>query len=310
MGGQFPPFSVTVLGSNSALPANGRHPTSQLLNVNNHFYLIDCGEGTQMQLRRYGLKMQRIKVIFVSHMHGDHYFGIVGLLNSLHLLGRKMPLQIYAPPQLKGIMDLQLDASGGRLQYPIEFHAIEPFTEGKHAIYEDDQLKVEAFNLKHRIPCYGFLFTEQERERTYLPEKGGPAGVKVEDIPKLKRGEDVVKDDGVIYRVEDYTEAPTPTRSYAYCTDTLPLDSTSEHVHEADLLYHESTFLEQDAERSKATFHSTAKEAATVAKDAGVKCLMLGHYSARYKRLEDHLKEASSIFPNTLLSTEGLLVEI
>jgi len=303
-------FTVTILGSNSALPANGRHPTAQLLNVNNHYYLIDCGEGTQMQLRRYNLKMQRIKAIFISHMHGDHYFGLVGLLNSLHLLGRKAPLSIYAPPQLKAILDLQLDASGGRMQYPIHFHAIEPFEAGSISIHEDSQVKVEGVNLKHRIKCYGFRFTETEKEFSYLPEKGGPARIKVEEIPVLKQGSDVVRTDGTTFDHRLYTVPPPPQRSYAYCTDTLPLDSTVEFVKGADLLYHESTFLEKEQQRSKETYHSTAKEAADVAKRAGVKRLMLGHYSARYTELDEHLSEAKSIFSDVILSKEGLEVEI
>lgn len=303
-------FSVTVLGSNSALPANGRHPTAQLLNVNNHFYLIDCGEGTQMQLRRYNLKMQRIKAVFISHMHGDHYFGLVGLLNSLHLLGRKKALAIYAPPELQPIIELQLDASGGRLQYPIRYHAIEPFEAGVRPLFEDEQVSVVLFNLKHRIRCYGFRFTEQPRDYTYLPEKGGPAGVKVEEIPQLKQGKDVVRDDGTVLDHRQFTAPPPRPRSYGYCTDTLPMDATAEYVKGVDLLYHEATFLDREQQRSRETFHSTAREAGEIAAKAGVKRLMLGHYSARYTELDEHLAEAGQAFPDVLLSTEGLEVEI
>jgi ribonuclease Z len=303
-------FSVTILGSNSALPANGRNPTSQLLNVNNHYYLIDCGEGTQMQLRKFGVKMQRIKVIFISHMHGDHYFGLVGLLNSLHLLGRKMPLAIYAPKALQDIVRLQLDASGGRLQFPIQFHEIIPPAQGTSVIYDDNELHVECFRLKHRIPCSGFLFREQLKERTYLPDKGGRAGVKVEEIPTLKKGEDVVREDGSVIQFSDFTDDPPSPRTYAFCTDTLALDSTAEIVRGAECLYHEATFLESEIDRSKQTFHSTAKQAAQVALAANVGKLLIGHYSARYNSLDDHLAESQSVFANTELTSEGKEFEI
>lgn len=303
-------FSVTILGSNSALPANGRNPTSQLLNVNNHYYLIDCGEGTQMQLRKYGIKMQRIKVIFISHMHGDHYFGLVGLLNSLHLLGRKMPLDIYAPKALQNIMRLQLDASGGKLQFPIAFHDLEAPEKGSDSIYDDGELHVETFRLKHRIACCGFLFSEQIKERTYLPEKGAQAGVKMEEIPSLKKGEDILREDGTVLRYIDFTDDPSKPRTYAYCTDTLPLESTSEIVKGVECLYHEATFLESEIKRSKQTFHSTAKQAAEVARIANVGKLLLGHYSARYTSLDQHLIESQDIFPNTELTVEGKEFEI
>lgn len=303
-------FSVTILGSNSALPANGRYPTSQLLNVNNHYYLIDCGEGTQLQLRKYGIKMQRIKAIFISHMHGDHYFGLVGLLNSLHLLGRTMPLSIYAPEALQEIVRLQLDASGGRLQYPIEFHVLNAPVKGAVEVYADAELQVHAFRLKHRITCFGFLFSEQTKDRVYLPEKGEKAGVKVEEIPSLKKGLDVKRDDGTVLRFVDFTADPNQPRTYAYCTDTLPLASTAEIVKGVECLYHEATFLESEAKRSKQTYHSTAKQAAEVALAAKVGKLLVGHYSARYTSLDQHLEECYPIFKNTELTIEGKEFEI
>lgn len=307
---QLPKFSVTILGSNSALPANGRHPTAQLLNVNNNYYLIDCGEGTQMQMRRYGLKMQRIEVVFISHMHGDHYFGLVGLLNSMQLLGRTKPLLIISPVALEPIVRLQLDAAGSRLSYPLQFQFLDESNKSKHVIFEDEFVKVEAFPLKHRITCHGFLFTEQPRERTYLPEVGGPAGVRIQDIPYLKRGENVRKDDGSLLRFEDFTKPPLPSRSYAYCTDTLPLENVVAWVKGANLLYHEATFLADEEKRAKETHHTTASQAATIASQAMVKHLLLGHYSARYTNLDGHLQEASAVFEACSLSYEGLEVEI
>ncbi len=303
-------FSVTILGSNSALPANGRNPTSQLLNINNHYYLIDCGEGTQMQLRKYGVKMQRIKAIFISHMHGDHYFGLVGLLNSLHLLGRKMPLEIYAPEALEAIVQLQLDASGGRLQFPIQFHVLNAPDQGSTVIYNDSELQAKVFRLKHRIPCCGFLFSEQIKERTYLPEKGASYNVKIEEIPYLKRGEDVTREDGTTLLSSDFTDDPPKVRTYAYCTDTLPLKRTVEIAQGVECLYHEATFLETEIERSKQTFHSTAKQAAQIARDAKVDQLLIGHFSARYASLDQHLEESRPIFANTELTVEGKEFEI
>jgi ribonuclease Z len=307
---QLPKFSVTILGSNSALPANGRHPTAQLLNVNNNYYLIDCGEGTQMQLRRYGLKMQRIEVVFISHMHGDHYFGLVGLLNSMQLLGRTKALLIICPPALEPIVRLQLDAAGARLSYPLQFQFLDEDDKTKRIIYEDDHVKVEAFPLKHRIACHGFLFSEQPRDRTYLPELGGPAGVRIQDIPRLKKGENVLLDNGTILLYEKFTLPPVPVRSYAFCTDTLPLDHVAEWVSGANLLYHEATFLDDEVKRAKETHHSTAAQAATIATKAMVKHLLIGHYSARYTSLDAHLNEAKAVFVACSLSYEGLEVEI
>jgi ribonuclease Z len=310
MSARFPKFSTTILGSNSALPANGRHPTAQLLNANNHYYLIDCGEGTQIQLRRFGLKMQRIEVVFISHMHGDHYFGLVGLLNSMHLLGRTRPLKIIAPKELEDIVRIQLDAAGGRIQYPIEFVKLDIKRGERVRIHEDEQIQVDAFLLKHRIPCHGFIFTEQERDRSYLPEKGGPDGVMLQEIPRLKAGEDVVREDGTVFRAEDYTQLPEAPRSYAYCTDTLPLDSTISLAGGVNCMYHEATFLEAEKKRAKETFHSTAKQAAEIAQRAAVNTLLIGHYSARYTELDEHLVEARAIFPRTYLTKEGGEFEI
>lgn len=303
-------FSITILGANSALPANGRNPTAQLINVNHQYYLVDCGEGTQLQLRKFGLKMQRIKVVFISHMHGDHYFGLIGLLNSLHLLGRKMPLTIIAPSELEEIINMQLRAGGGYLQYPIYFQSITLREGCAEPLYEDERIKVRAFPLKHRIPCAGFLFEEQPRERTYLPKEGAKRHVRVEDIPKLKKGMDVCLPDGIVIRVEEVTESPLPPRVYAYCTDTLPLDSTARFVEGVNCLYHEATFLETEKKRAKETFHSTAMQAAEVALKAGAKRLIIGHYSARYDEIDGHLFESKKVFSNTDLALEGKVFEI
>lgn len=265
-----------------------------------------------MQLRRYRIKMQRIKIIFISHLHGDHYFGLPGLLNSLHLLGRKTPLHIFSPPGLKAIIDLQMAAGGGRLQYPITFTELTSPGEEKlpFTIYGDEKMQVEAFPLKHRIPCFGFLFRERQRELSYLPEQGAKYGVGIRDIPGIKKGHDFVTASGERITNTLLTKPPGPVRTYAYCTDTLPLKSTAKYVARADSLYHEATFMNVDAIRAKDTLHSTAKQAAEVALEAGADRLLIGHFSARYRELEPLLAEARSVFETTDLALEGCTFEI
>lgn len=263
-----------------------------------------------MQMRRFNVKMQRIKVVFISHMHGDHYFGLIGLLNSLHLLGRTKPLLVIAPTQLEEIMRLQLDSAGKKLSYELSFQALPTSYDEKVIIYEDKQVIVHTFNLKHRLPCNAFVFEEQQRERTYLPEKGGPAGVKIEEIPRLKNGESIRRADGSFLNYEDFTLPPAPVRKFAFCTDTLPLQRTIDHTREVNVLYHEATFLASEQERSKETYHTTAKQAAEIASKAGVGKLLLGHFSARYTVLSNHLEEAKAIFENVHLAEEGKEFEI
>ena len=299
-------LSTTILGSNSALPAFGRHPTAQVLQCDQSTYLIDCGEGTQMQLRRYGVKFQRIKAIFISHLHGDHYFGLVGLLNSMNLLGRNMPLVIVGPSELQEIINIQQAVGRSGIDYDIEFVSTNHIDrKAKALIYANKQIRVEAFGLKHRIHCVGFRFEQQPKPRTYLPEMGNAYGVKIKDIPAIKRGEDFITAKGNVISNELITNAPPTPKSYAFCTDTLPLDSTVEHVANVDCLYHESTFLETEIKRAKSTFHTTAKQAAQIAASANVKQLLLGHFSARYQDLEPFNHEAKTVFENSELSLEG-----
>jgi ribonuclease Z len=296
-------FELTILGCSSATPTANRYPTAQLLNVAERFFLIDCGEGTQMQLRKYRIKFQRIDHILISHLHGDHYLGLPGLLQSMHLLGRERELHLYCPKELKEIIDIQNTHSQTYLAYPIIYHFTH--TNGPEKIFEDEKLSVETIVLSHRIPCTGFLFREKARDRKILMEKLEEYHVSVAEIHKLKKGMNAVNDQGKEIDFQLLTAEPKPERSYAYCSDTAYHEPIIEQIRGVDLLYHEATFLHSMIERAKVTFHTTALQAAEIAKKAGVKRLLLGHYSARYTELSAHQEEASSIFPGTLLAIEG-----
>jgi ribonuclease Z len=303
-------LSVTILGSSAALPANHRNPTSQLLKSDQSYYLIDCGEGTQSQMRRYHLKMQRIKVVFISHLHGDHYFGLLGMLNSMHLLGRTSSIHIVCPVILKDIIDLQMKAGGGRMQFPIAYTFTDEVDKERKLIYQDDHILVDAFRLKHRIPCCGFVFNQKEKPRKYNAEAGAKYNVSIKDIPRIKAGENYTTIDGRVVPNKELTLDPDKPKSYAFCTDTLPLENTIEQVLGVDCLYHESTFSHIEKKRAKATFHSTTKDAANIAHEAKVGKLVLGHYSARYSDLSILLEEAKEVFDNTILALEGEEINI
>lgn len=303
-------LSITILGSSAALPANHRNPTSQLLKSDQSYYLIDCGEGTQSQLRRFHLKMQRIKVVFISHLHGDHYFGLLGMLNSMHLLGRTASIHIVCPSDLKEIIEVQLQAGGGRMQFQIEYSFTDRVNDDRTLVYEDDQLQVDAFRLKHRIPCTGFVFNQKEKPRSYNAAEGAKHNISIKDIPNIKLGQDYVNADGLVIPNKQLTLEPPSPKSYAFCTDTLPLDNTVEQVKGVDCLYHESTFSQVETKRALATYHSTTIEAAQIAKKAGVGKLLLGHYSARYGDLSILLDEAKSVFDKSILAIEGEEINI
>ena len=296
-------FEVLILGNSSATPMYGRHPTAQLLNFNEQFFLIDCGEGTQMQLVRYGIKAQRINHIFISHLHGDHYLGLPGLLSSLHLKGRKAALHLYGPPALQEILDVQFRHSGVELQYALVFHPTNP--NQTELILDSPTLKVTSFPLHHRIDCTGFRFDEaQDMPRLNIER------VEQYQIPKsylslLKRGIDYVGKDGTVYKASDFTLPADKLRSYAYCSDTAKTPSYWSAIQGVDLLYHESTFLHDMQARAKETLHSTSVEAAEVASLVQADRLLLGHFSARYRDLQPFLEESRPVFANTLLSEEG-----
>lgn len=301
-------FEVTILGSSSATPIFNRNPTAQLVNVNEKFFLIDCGEGTQQQMLRYGIKAPRIDDIFISHLHGDHYLGIIGLLSSLHLNGRTKPLNIYAPAELKEILDLSFRISQTVIRYPLNFFAIEPHKPIK--IFENFDLTVETIPLEHRIPCTGFKFREKQRLPKMNKEKVDTLDIPAEQIRLIKRGFDFTDSKGKVHSAEELTSPADKPRCYAYCSDTICNWKYLEQINDADLLYHEATFMHDMLERANETFHSTAQQAAEVALKANVKKLLIGHFSARYRELEPMLEEARNIFPNTALALEGSTFEV
>ncbi|TCD24835.1 ribonuclease Z [Pedobacter psychrodurus] len=294
-------FEVTILGSSSATPVFNRNPSAQLLNCNEKYYLIDCGEGTQQQLAKYNLKAARIDYIFISHLHGDHYFGLIGLLSSLHLNGRVKPMQIFGPKSLLEILEIQFKYSDTVLRYPIEFFPIE--ADQSTQIFENSDLTVKTIVLNHRIPTTGFIFQQKKRQRKLIKEK-------TDEVPMayytaLKKGIDVELPNGEILRSQDYTTEAEAPRCYAYCSDTLFDESYFATIKDSDTLYHEATFMHDLLDRAKETHHTTALQAGEIAKIIGAKKLLIGHFSSRYKTLQMLLEEAQSVFENTELAVEG-----
>ena len=279
-----------------------------MVNVHDKLFLIDCGEGTQIQLRKFKIKFQRINHIFISHLHGDHYLGLVGLISSFHLLGRKSELHVYGPADLKTLIDINLKLSDTYLNFPIEFHPTHP--KEQQLLFEDNTLTVESLPLKHRIECTGFLFREKPFPLRIRKEKLREYKLQPSQIVKLKKGESAELENGTIVTAEEACWPQIKSRAYAYCSDTAYKEDLIDRVKEVDLLYHESTFLETELERAKVTFHSTAKQAAEVAKKAQAIQLLLGHYSSRYKEEESFKLEAQEIFPNVLLADEGLKFQV
>jgi len=301
-------FTVTILGSSSATPTSHRNPTSLLVNMNHKYFLVDCGEGTQMQLRRYKIKIQKIKHIFISHLHGDHFFGLIGLMSTFHLLGRDEELHIYANPDLQQIIDLQLKVSLTELAYPVIYH---PTNAGKsEVIYEDDKNLVKTFPLIHTVPTTGFLFYEKTRLRKIKKDFLHKEEVPFDMIPKIKSGADFISEDGKIFKNEEITISPPLPRSFAYCSDTAYNESMIEHITNSDLIYHEATFMEDMKAVAAEKQHSTAAQAAEIAKQAKVDKLIIGHFSARYKELDKLYAEATAIFPETLLANDGEVFKV
>lgn len=289
-------FSVTILGSGAALPTAQRNPTSQYVECNNRHILIDCGEGTQMQIRKAGVKLQKITHILISHLHGDHFFGLVGLLSSMHLLGRNQGLTIYGPEGLEEIIRLQLEVGGSKLDFSLDFVQLN----GKEnkLLFEDKIIEIHTFPLKHKIPTNGFLIREKLKERSIIGEVFRASGISLMAIPFFRKGENYIDDNGEVHYFEDYTFPAKPSKSYAFCSDTKYTETIIPYIQNVDVLYHEATFTEKEIDRAKATMHSTAKQAALIAFKANVKKLLIGHLSARFENDKKHLFESKAIFDN------------
>jgi len=296
-------FEVTILGSSSATPIFNRNPTSQALNINERLYLIDCGEGTQQQMLRFDVKASRIDHIFISHIHGDHYLGIVGLISSMHLNGRIKPLYIYCPEPLKAIIEIQLEFSETTLQYPIEYKFTDPTK--AEVLLENQDIIVETIPLNHRIDCTGFLFKEKKRLRKLIKENIANLDIPISFYSALKKGADYIAPDGTVYKNDTLTIDSAEPKTYAYCSDTMYDEKYLQQINGATLLYHEATFLHNMLDRALETHHTTALQAGEVAKITNAQKLLIGHFSARYKTLNELLDEARSVFSNTELAIEG-----
>lgn len=301
-------FDVTILGSNAAIPAFNRHPSSQVINYNGNHFLVDCGEGAQFRMQHFNIKRGRLDNIFISHLHGDHFFGLVPLLTSFNLNWREHPLNIYGPPGLKEIIDIHFKYANTTLRYAINFHPIE--ADAPKVIYEDSCLTVETIILKHRLPTTGFLFKEKPGLRKILSEKITEYSIPHQVINDIKAGADFTTESGKVIPNAELTLDPPAPRSYAYCSDTIYTESFTEQIKGLSTLYHESTFVTEHEERAAETYHTTSAQAAKVAAAAGAGKLLIGHFSARYEDLSQLHNEAKAIFPNTHLAEEGKVFEI
>jgi ribonuclease Z len=299
-------FGVTILGNNSAIPAYDRHPTAQVVTLNDQLFLIDCGEGTQMQIARYRIRRSKINHILISHLHGDHYFGLIGLLTSMALLGREQELHLHAPARLKDIIALQLEVAVTTLPYPLTFHALD--AEG--IIVDTPKFQVECFHTQHRIPCWGFVIREKRKPRKINKETIHQYEIPAAYYERLKDGDDYETKNGEIIKNEWVTIPNKPARSYAYCADTRFDERICEKTKNVSLLYHETTYLKDLSERADARFHSTTEQAATIALKAGVQRLLIGHFSSKYDNLDAFLHEAREVFPESYLAIEGVTYKI
>jgi ribonuclease Z len=296
-------FEVTILGSSSATPIFNRNPTSQILNVNEKLLMIDCGEGTQQQMLKYGIKYHKIDHIFISHLHGDHYFGLIGLISSMHLNGRTKPLYLFAPPQIREIFELQFKLSATVIKFEIVYFETQNKT--PEVILETNDVVVETIVLNHRIPTTGFKFTEKQRLRKINKEVAQELNISPQEYSLIKKGFDFTDENGNVHKAVDLTTDADVPKSYAYCSDTLADGSYLNSLANVDTLYHESTFMHDMLDRAQETFHTTSLQAATIAREMGAKKLLIGHFSARYRDLTPMLLEARSVFSETYLANEG-----
>ena len=300
-------MKLTILGCYSATPRALNNTTSQLLEINNHMFLIDCGEGTQVQLRKHKIKFNRIKHIFISHLHGDHFFGLVGLISTFRLLTRETDLHIYGPVGIKEIVTLQMKLADSWTNYNLIFHELT--SNDSELILEDEEVEVFTIPLNHRIYTNGFLFKEKEGNRKLDIGLVENANINIAYYRKLAQGFDVINEDGKLIKNELVTKPGAKPKSYAFCSDTMYKEDIIPVIKNVDVLYHESTFLERHLHLASKTKHSTAKEAASIAKLAKVGALLLGHYSTRYDGLNSFKEEAKEVFDNVELCEDGKIFE-
>jgi ribonuclease Z len=301
-------FSLTILGCGAALPTRHRHASAHILAIYNNLYLIDCGEGTQLQMEKYSIKRGKIRHIFISHLHGDHVFGLIGLLTSFSLMGRKDKLTIFSPEGLEEMIRLQLRVTHSHLTYTLHFVVVD--TEVSQLICEDGRVAVYSIPLKHRVPTTGYLFREKVNVRSMLPEKIVAYNIPYTLINGIKEGADYTLPSGEVIQNEMMTIAPPMPRSFAYCSDTIYNEAIIPIIKNVDLLYHEATYCQDRAAKAPLYMHSTAQEAARIAKAANVKHLIIGHYSSIYDGVEQFLVEAGMIFEKTMLAEEGKIYNV
>lgn len=301
-------FSIKILGSNSSVPAYGRFHTSQFVTIGKEKLLIDCGEGAQYQLQKFGWGLSGIDKIFISHLHGDHFLGLMGILYSMHLNGREKDLILFGQFGLNDIITTQLKYSGSVLNFKIDFRVLDD-SATKNLLIDTKDLSIYSFPLKHRLPCCGFLIKEKSKKRKILKDKI-PEGFPVEYYHLLLEGEDIVENGQTLFKNSELTTDGKKPRSYAFCSDTAYKEDIVETIYGVNILYHETTFLHEMKEWASKTLHSTTIEAAKIAKLAQVDKLVIGHYSARYKDISPFVKEAQSVFPNTYPAVEGETFEI
>lgn len=301
-------FEVTVLGCGSALPTVKHNGSGMVVNIREKYFLVDCAEGTQVELRRNRIHLNRLFTVFITHLHGDHCFGLIGLISTLGLLGRTAPLHVYGPQDIDTLFQPLINYHCNGMTYEVVFHPID--THQNTCIYEDRSLQVFSIPLKHRIRCCGYYFKEKELSRHILKDAIEKYNIPISQINNVKAGLDYVMPNGEVIKNELITTPPTPARSFAYCSDTVFRPGIAEMMKGVDLLYHEATFAESEKQLCSKVYHSTAKQAAEIARLAGAKRLMIGHYSSRYDDESILQKEASEVFENTILAKEGLVVTV
>lgn len=296
-------MKLTILGCYAATPRTFTNPTAQLLEIKNHLFLIDCGEGTQVQLRKHKIKFSKIDHIFISHLHGDHLYGLIGLISSFMLLGRTNDLHIYGPKGIKEIITLQLRLSNSWTSYGLFFHELE--SDQSEVVYEDDKVLVKTIPLRHRVYTNGYLFQEKIGEKHLNADAMKQYAIPTYQFQNIKNGKDIVMEDGTTIENAKLAFEPVAPKSYAFCSDTIYHEALVDHIQDVDILYHESTFLESESALATKTMHATSKQAASIARKANVGQLILGHYSTRYENIDLFRQEAETIFQNVLLADDG-----